>query len=151
MPRPRISTPTLIILILLMIAAPLHAEKLLIPMDLTQTDHLRAYGVTYNAIKVGAVAEWLLNYRGGSFLIDMHPDIERLCRIKGVRSERVSDAQVAMIYQEIEESNMERVRLEKAPKIAVYQPPDIEPWDDAVTLVLEYVEIPYDKIYDTEV
>ncbi|MCB2211191.1 asparagine synthetase B [bacterium] len=132
-------------------ALPARADKLLLPMDLTQTNHLRAYGVTYNAIKAGAVAEWLLNYRGGSFLIDFHPDIERLCRLKGVRSERVSDSQVASIYAEIDESNMEAVRLEKAPDIAVYQPPDVEPWDDAVSMVLEYTEIPFDKVYDTEV
>ncbi len=138
-------------LLLLSSALTVRAEKLLLPMDLTQTNHLRAYGVTYNAIKAGADAEWLLNYRGGSFMIDMHPEVERVCRLKGVRSERVSDAQVSAIYEEIEQSNMERVRLEKAPDIAVYQPPDIEPWDDAVSLVLEYVEIPFDKVYDTEV
>lgn len=138
-------------LLLASIAVSARAEKLLIPMDLSQTNHLRAYGVTYHALQAGATAEWLLNYRGGSFLIDAHREIERLCRIKGVRVETVSDAQVAAIYEEIEGANMERIKLEKAPEIAVYQPPDVEPWDDAVALALEYTEIPYTKVYDTEV
>lgn len=127
------------------------AQKLLIPMDLTQSDHLRAYGVTYNAIKAGAEAEWLLNYRGGSFLIDYHEQILKVCRLKGVTVHQVGAAEVGRIYAEIEQENMEQIKLEKAPKIAVYSPPDAEPWDDAVTLVLEYAEIPYDKIYDDEV
>ncbi|HEB85289.1 MAG TPA: asparagine synthetase B [Bacteroidetes bacterium] len=141
----------LVSLALLPAALPAFASRLLIPMDLTQTDHLRAYGITYNALKAGAKAEWLLNYRGGSFLLEDHREIERLCRLKGVRVERVSEAEVGRIYAEIDEGNMERVHLDKAPRIAVYSPPDAEPWDDAVTLVLEYAEIPYDKVYDEEV
>ncbi len=146
-------TGLIFILVLLFTISPLPAvaDGLLIPMDLVQSDHLRAYGITYNAINAGATAEWLLNYRGGSFLIEYHPDVERLCRLKGVKVERISDSQVAQVYLEIEESNMEKIRLEKAPKVAVYSPPDTEPWDDAVTLVLEYSEIPYDKVYDEEV
>lgn len=138
---------------MLLIAAtlPARASKLLIPMDLAQSDHLRAYGIVWNAIDVGASAEWLLNWRGGSFLIDDHPNIERLAALRGVSLERISDATVESIYAEIETGNMERIKLEKAPRIAVYVPPDNEPWDDAVTLVLEYAEIPYDKVYDEEV
>lgn len=131
--------------------SPVFASRLLIPMDLTQSDHLKAYGVAYHSIKAGAETEWLLNYRGGSFLIEYHPEIERLCRIKGVRVETISDAEAGSIYNQIEKENMDRIQLEKAPKIAVYSPPDAEPWDDAVTLVLEYAEIPYEKVYDEEV
>jgi hypothetical protein len=120
-------------------------------MDLTQSDHIRAYGLVYNAINVGAKAEWLLNYRGGSFLLDDYENINRLARLKGIRIEKVSASAVGAIYEEIEAANMERIKLEKAPKIAVYVPPDNEPWDDAVTLVLEYSEIPYEKIYHKEV
>jgi hypothetical protein len=120
-------------------------------MDLEQSDHLRAYGITYNAIKAGATGEWLLNYRGGSFLLDAHPEVERVARLKGVAVQRVSSAEAGRIYEAIESGNMERVRLEKAPRIAVFVPPGHEPWDDAVTLVLEYAEIEYDRIYHPEV
>ncbi len=140
-----------LLILLLLIPGMVLADGLLIPMDLSQTDHLRAYGVTYHAIDAGAEVEWLLNYRGGSFLMDYFPEIERLCRLKGVQVELVSNAQIGQIYSQIDNSNMERIRLEKAPRIAVYQPPDVEPWDDAVAMVLEYTEIPYDKVYDTEV
>ncbi len=139
-----------IVLFLVTIPAVM-ADGLLIPMDLTQSNHLRAYGITYNAIAAGASAEWLLNYRGGSFLIEYHQEVERLCALRGVRAERITNSEIAQIYQEIEQSNMERIDLEKAPEIAVYSPPDAEPWDDAVTLVLEYAEIPYETIYDPEV
>ncbi len=143
----------LLLTVVLLIALPriARADHLLIPMDLTQTDHLRAYGITYNAIAAGADAEWLLNWHGGSFLLPDNEKIERLARLRGVRIERVSDAALAQIYAEIDAGNMERIKLEKAPKIAVYVPPENEPWDDAVTLVLEYAEIPYDKVYDPEV
>ncbi len=127
------------------------AQSLLLPMDLAQTDHLRAYGIAYNSIEAGAAAQWLLNYRGGSFLIDYHQRIERLCRIKGVYAERISEAETGRIYALIDEANMERIQLEKAPKVAIYSPPEAEPWDDAVTMALEYAEIPYDRIYDEQV
>ncbi|MBZ0264081.1 asparagine synthetase B [bacterium] len=141
----------LLLLIILTFALPVHAAGLLIPMDLGQADHLKAYGVAYHSIKAGAEVEWLLNYRGGSFLIEYYPEIERMARIKGVTIERISDGTAGNIFAEIEEGNMERVKLEKAPEVGVYSPPDTEPWDDAVTMVLEYSEIPYETIYDPEV
>ena len=127
------------------------AQKLLIPMDLTQGDHLKSYGVAYWALAQGARVEWLLNYRGGSFMTDADPGIERICRIRGVRHETLSGSQVASVYQTIESENMEVVLLEKAPRVAVYTPPDKRPWDDAVTLALTYAEIPYETLWDEEV
>ncbi len=151
MKHPRKAFLVTVAILLLTAPVSLRAGGLLIPMDLAQTDHLRAYGVAYHAIDAGAEVEWLLNYRGGSFLMDYYPEIERLCRLKGVAVEQVSDGQIGGIYAKIDEANMERIRLEKAPRVAIYQPPDVEPWDDAVTMVLEYTEIPYDRVYDTEV
>ncbi len=127
------------------------APKLLIQMDLSQRDHLKAYGVVYWAVKQGGKAEWLLNYRGGSFLCDYYAQLERLCRIRGVSFDPVDGAQAAKIYAEIEGANMEVVPLEKAPRIAVYAPEGYQPWDDAVMLALTYAEIPYDRIYDDDV
>lgn len=147
----RLHACTGFVLLFVLLAAPARADRILVPMDLAQNDHLRAYGLVYHAVDAGAEAQWLLNYRGGSFLIAPHPDIERLARIKGVTTERISDAALAAIHEQIETSNMEIIPLEKAPKIAVYVPPDNEPWDDAVTLVMEYAEIPYDKVYDDQV
>ncbi len=127
------------------------AQKILIPMDLTQTDHLKAYGVAYWVLQHGINVEWLLNYRDGSFLLDAFPELERECRLRGVVYQTVSGSQVASIYATIEQQNMENVLLEKAPKVGVYVPPTAEPWDDAVRLVLEYAEIPYESLYDEEV
>jgi hypothetical protein len=131
-------------------AAPASAE-ILIPMDLAQTDHLKAYGVAYHALQRGQDVEWLLNYRGGSFLLGDDPTTLRDCALSGVVSEQKTGSEVVLIYDEIEQSNMEIVLLEKAPTIAVYVPPTNDPWDDAVTLVMEYAEIPYEKIWDEEV
>ncbi|HHM24419.1 MAG TPA: asparagine synthetase B, partial [Bacteroidetes bacterium] len=128
-----------------------HAQKLLINMDLQQTDHLKAYGVAYWVLERGINVEWLLNYRGGSFMMDYYPEIERECRVRGVSYELLSANEVAQVYATIEEENMENILLEKAPKIAVYTPPNKQPWDDAVTLALTYAEIPYDKLWDEEV
>lgn len=127
--------------------------KLLIPMDLNQTDHLKAYGVTFTALKLGVKADWLLNYRGGSFMLDYNNEIASLCRLKGVQFESISNTQTVDIYGYVqsEEQNMDVVRLETAPKIAVYVPPGHRPWDDAVTLALEYAEVPYDKIWIEEI
>jgi hypothetical protein len=135
------------------IAPPAHASKILIPMDLTQTDHLKAYGVAYWCLKSGVNVEWLLNFRGGSFLTDDLPQISEVCRLKGVSYEQISGAQEADIKKTIEESNMESVILEKAPRVAIYAPPDSknEPWDDAVNLALTYAEIPYDIVWDPDV
>ncbi len=141
----------LLIWFFLMGISPAAAQYLLIPMDLTQTDHLKAYGVAYWTIKNGVNVEWLLNYRGGSFLMKDFPELEQVCLIRGVKFEKVDGAAVNQIYATIEQENMERVLLEKAPKIAVYTPPNKQPWDDAVTLALTYAQIDYDKVYDEEV
>lgn len=124
---------------------------LLIPMDEAQTDHLRAYGVAYHAVAEGVEAFWLLNYRGGSFLIGDAGSVRKRCALMGVTCERISDAERLQIEALIEQHNMARVKLEKAPRVAVYVPPYFEPWDDAVTLALEYADIPYDRIYDEEI
>jgi hypothetical protein len=120
-------------------------------MDLTQTDHLKAYGIAYWSLQRGTDVQWLLNYRGGSFLVDYFQEIENECLIRGVYYETIDNNQVNRIYATIEQENMERILLEKAPKVAVYTPPNTQPWDDAVTLALAYSEIEYDKVYDAEV
>ena len=127
--------------------------KLLIPMDLRQTDHLKAYGVAYWTLTRGIEVDWLLNYRGGSFMIDGHDAVAAECRVRGVMVESVDGATAAAIFAEVQrdDNNMDVVRLEKAPKVAVYVPPGFHPWDDAVTLALEYAEIPYEKLWDDEV
>jgi len=143
-----------ILLLLLLAAFQLVAQqKLLIPMDLKQTDHLKAYGIAYWALQRGIQIDWLLNYRGGSFMLDDASDAATECRIRGVAFEEMSGTAAAGIFAEIasENNNMDAVRLEKAPKIAVYVPPNFKPWDDAVTLALEYAEIPYKKVWDDEV
>jgi hypothetical protein len=139
-----------ILLSLLLLTSPLFSQYMLIPMDSGQTDHLKAYGVAYRVLKKEINIEWLLNYRGGSFLFSYSSIFEEECRLRGVRFEAVSAAQVSAIYAEIENKNMEKVLLEKAPTIAVYSPPGFQPWDDAVTLALTYSEIDYDNIYDKE-
>ncbi len=127
--------------------------KILIPMDLTQTDHLKAYGIAYWTLTKNLPVDWLLNYRGGSFMIDDLDLVANECRVRGVSCEQLTAASAAAIYAEVqrEDNNMDVVRLEKAPKIAVYVPPTFQPWDDAVTLALEYAEIHYDKLWDDEV
>lgn len=122
-------------------------------MDDAQSNHLKAYGIAYWTLEQRLPLEWLLNYRGGSFLFENIPSIQKVCTERGVSFQVVADAQVNQIYQEIAdpEINMERVKLEVAPKIAVYSPAGKLPWDDAVTMVLTYAEIPYTTIYDTEV
>ncbi len=128
-------------------------SKLLVPMDFRQTDHLKAYGMAYWALTKNIEVDWLLNYRGGSFLVDANPLLLTECRIRGVGFVELAGAQAAQLYAEVqqEDNNMDVVRLEKAPTIAVYVPPGFHPWDDAVTLALEYAEIAYDKLWDTEV
>jgi len=125
--------------------------KLLVPMDPAQRDHLKAYGVAWWSLGQGVNVEWLLNYRGGSFLMDEFPGLEERLRVTGVSYESAGGAQVAAIYADIEQSNMDRILLEKAPKVAIYAPPDTPPWDDAVTMALEYAEISFDRIWDEEV
>lgn len=129
----------------------LQGQKLLIPMDLTQTNHLKAYGIAFWILEADLEVEWLLNYRGGSFLIDYSDKIARECRIRGVSSETVASSRIIDVYAEIEANNMEVILLEKVPRIAVYTPSNTQPWDDAVTLALTYAEINYDKLWDPEV
>jgi hypothetical protein len=124
----------------------------LVPMDLTQTDHLKSYGVAYWALEKGYRVEWLLNYRSGSFLVlDGLDDVAAECRYRGVAWEEPGGAELAGVYRQIEEENMEVVLLEKAPAVALYAPDNIQPWDDAVMLALDYAEIPYTVVWDAEV
>lgn len=129
------------------------ASKVLIPMDESQTNHLKAYGIAFWVLQNNLPIEWLLNYRGGSFLCDGLDDISKECAIRGVSYQVIADVQAQQIYSQIAdpEVNMEKVRLEVAPKIAVYSPGGKQPWDDAVTLVLTYAEIPYTIVYDEEI
>lgn len=124
---------------------------ILIPMDNAQSNHLKAYGVAYLALEKGINVEWLLNYRGGSFYLEYDQSIEKDCLLRDVSYQKISSSSYASINREIESKNMSIVLLEKAPKIAVYTPPNKLPWDDAVTMALSYAEIPYDKIYDKEI
>jgi hypothetical protein len=128
-------------------------QRVLIPMDGTQTNHLKAYGVIFNHVAKGESGMWLLNYKGGSFLTTSNSDIVRSARIKNVTVNVISESQAAQIISDIEQpnTNMSAINLEKVPNIAVYTPPGTPPWDDAVTLALEYAEIPFDKVYDEEV
>jgi hypothetical protein len=140
-------------LLLLLLFFPMTASKILIPMDDGQDNHMKAYGIAYWILQNKIPLDWLLNYRGGSFLIDNFQDISKECSIRGVSYEVVADVQAQQIIAEISdpEVNMERVKLEVAPKIAVYSPSGKQPWDDAVTLVLTYAEIPYTIVYDQEI
>lgn len=140
-------------LVFIFLAFTSTASQILVPMDDRQTNHLKAYGISFWALENDVVIEWLLNYRGGSFMFPHLSAIEEELVIRGVSYEIVSDGQAAGIRNLISspEQNMEVVQLEKAPKVAVYTPGGKMPWDDAVTLVLEYAEIPYDKIYDSAI
>jgi hypothetical protein len=132
---------------------PAKAAYILIPMDVSQKNHLKAYGIAFYVLTNNLEVEWLLNYRGGSFMFKQVPALEKECTIRGVSFSVIADGQAVSIIDEISqpETNMDVVKLEKAPKMAVYSPKDKLPWDDAVTLVLTYAEIPYDVIYDEEV
>ena len=144
----------LLLSLFLVLSFQIHASYILIPMDAeSQKNHLKAYGITYWTLNKQENVKWLLNYRGGSFLLPYIDAIEKECLIRGVSYELISDAEAEAILQEISSpsKNMEAVILEKAPKIAVYSPSGKQPWDDAVTMVLTYAEIPYETIYDTEV
>ncbi|MCI0531794.1 MAG: asparagine synthetase B, partial [candidate division Zixibacteria bacterium] len=142
----------LIALFLILIFTSLaFGQKLLIPMDLSQTDHLKAYGVAYWCLEKGYQVEWLLNYKAGSFMTDAREDVIQQCKLQGVAYSVIDLESAGAIYQEIEENNIEVVLLEKAPKIGVYVPPTHEPWDDAVRLALDYAEIPYTTLWDEEV
>ena len=127
------------------------SQKIMIPMDLKQNDHLKAYGFAFWALNQNINVEWLLNYRGGSFLLDEFSEITEVARVRGVTYETIDSEQALNIFNEINLNNMEIVLLEKAPKIAIYSPPNKQPWDDAVTLALTYAEVPYDVLWDKEV
>ena len=145
---------TFILSLFLALSFQSYASYILIPMDAeSQKNHLKAYGITYWVLNKDENVNWLLNYRGGSFLLPYIDAIEKECLIRGVSFELISDSEAEAILQEIDSpsKNMDAVILEKAPKIAVYSPSGKQPWDDAVTMVLTYAEIPYETIYDTEV
>jgi len=129
------------------------ANSILIPMDETQTDHLKAYGIAYWILRNEIEVDWLLNYRGGSFMVKQHPAIQNELVVRGVRFEVISPAQANQILTEIASPamNYDVMKLEKYPRIAVYSPKSNQPWDDAVTLVLTYAEIPYDVVFDDEI
>ncbi len=127
------------------------AQYILIPMDFAQTDHLKAYGAAFWVIEKGVNVDWLLNYRGGSFLAKHFEQLERELRVRGVTHQVIRDETVFAIRSEIDENNMDIVTLEKAPNIAIYAPPNKLPWDDAVILALNYAEVPYTLLWDEEV
>jgi len=139
--------------LLLFISVFAQASYLLLPMDISQKNHLKAYGIAYWTLQNNLEVDWLLNYRGGSFAIKNAKSIENECNIRGVSYETVADAQYTSILEEIAnpEANMDIVKLEKAPKVAVYSPKSKMPWDDAVTMVLTYAEIKYETIYDEDI
>ena len=143
-----------LLLLILLISFSVKASFILLPMDeTTQQNHLKAYGITFWCLDKKVKASWLLNYRGGSFLLPDAEEIRKECQIRGVSFEVLSDAETNSILNDISSPshNMENVILEKAPKIAVYTPKGKQPWDDAVTMVLTYAEIPFTPIYDEEV
>ncbi len=142
------------VLALVVVASPcVPAQSFLIPMDETQTDHLKAYGAAFWVLERGGELDWLLNYRGGSFLTNASPTLEEELRVRNVLFQTVSAGESARILAEVESeaANTSSVRLEKAPKIAVYAPDQTLPWDDAVMLALTYAEVPYELVYDDEV
>jgi hypothetical protein len=141
------------LLIFFLLSMGLKASSILINMDEDQKNHLKAYGIAYWSITQKAEVSWLLNYRGGSFLIKYQKTVEDECKTRGVSYQVIADGKVNAILNEISDPgvNMELVKLEKSPKIAVYSPKSKLPWDDAVTMVLTYAEIPYDVVYDEEV
>ena len=132
-------------------ALPRRATWLLVPMDETQGDHLKAYGVTFRVLERGGKAEWFLNYRNGSFLLPADTATQRDAAVAGVSATIMDDGQAAEIRAELAQGNMDAVPLEKAPKVAVYAPPNAAPWDDAVTMALQYAGIAFDKVWDPEV
>lgn len=143
----------LYILLLFIALGNIKAAHILIPMDRSQVNHLKAYGIAYFVLANEVEVSWLLNYRGGSFMFAHHKTFEDELIIRGVSYQVIADVQAAAILNEIagEDVNMDEMKLHKVPKIAVYTPRNKQPWDDAVTLVLTYAEIPFEKIYDEEI
>lgn len=144
---------TLFLIFILSVFVNSFASYLFIPMDLSQKNHLKAYGIAFMSISKGIDVSWLLNYKGGSFMLYYNNSIEDECVVRGVSYQVIADVQASSILTEISsnENNMDEIRLTKLPKIAVYSPKNKLPWDDAVTLALTYAEIPYEIIYDEEV
>lgn len=144
---------TNILILLVLISSNLFSAQVLIPMDKIQKNHLKAYGIAFWVLQQDVEISWLLNYRGGSYLIPYHESIENECVVRGVTYEVISEIQSQTIRRQIAEPdvNMDDMKLHKVPKIAVYSPKNKQPWDDAVTLALTYAEIPYDVVYDKEV
>ncbi|MBZ0243576.1 MAG: asparagine synthetase B [Bacteroidales bacterium] len=150
----RFSRAFLLLLVLLLgINTVSRAAYLLIPMDETQTNHLKAYGIAFWVLEREVEISWLLNYRGGSYLLPHHPMFEKECKLRNVSYQVIADVQANAILSSIADpgKNMDEMKLQKVPRIAVYSPKNKLPWDDAVTLVLTYAEIPYDVIYDDDV
>ena len=143
----------LLILLLCIFSYTTNAAYILIPMDNTQKNHLKAYGIAYLALQLKISVDWLLNYQGGSFMIKHHNILEEECNIRGVSFDIIANAQSTNILNKIASPsiNQDVVRLEKNPKIAIYSPSNKQPWDDAVTMALSYAEIPYEVVYDEEV
>lgn len=149
----KITVPLIAIFTLCFSLQVIAQERVIIPMDGGQSNHLKAYGIIFNHVAEGESGMWLLNYKGGSFLTTNSADIVRKARIKNVTVNVISEGEAAQILSDIEQpnTNMSAINLEKVPRIAVYTPPGTPPWDDAVTLALEYAEIPFDEVYDEEV
>lgn len=149
----RLCLPVLMILSALTAVLPVRAQDVLIPMDESQSNHLKAYGVAFWVLEQGQTVDWLLNYRGGSFLVGGMPGLQEELQVRGVQYESAGAARAAEIIAEVESeaSNTAVVRLEEAPQIAVYAPDQTLPWDDAVLLALEYAEVSYDMLYDDDV
>ena len=143
----------IIIHIILLLSISAKASFIFIPMDEDQKNHLKAYGIAYFALTKDVEVSWLLNYRGGSFMFPHNKVLENECAIRGVSYDLIADIQASAILQEISnpEVNMDEVKLQKAPRVAVYSPKNKQPWDDAVTLALTYAEIPYDVVFDEEI
>jgi hypothetical protein len=142
------------LIIFLAFSGKVYANRLLIPMDESQKNHLKAYGIAYWILKAhGTEMDWLLNYRGGSFMVTFNQRFASEMTIRNVSYEVISEAQADQILAEVAapDINMDAVKLQKAPKVAVYSPKSKQPWDDAVTLVMSYAEIPYDIVFDEEV
>jgi len=127
------------------------SQKILIPMDDSQKNHLKAYGTAFWTLQQEINVEWILNYKGGSFMIDSYPEVEKECRVRGISYEIIGTEKTLVIYNEVEVNNMDVILLENVPKIAIYSPPNKQPWDDAVTLALSYAEVPYETLWDEEV
>ncbi len=127
------------------------AAEILVPMDGSQTNHLKAYGLAFKVLQKNQNVSWMLNYRGGAFLMPSSGFVEMEARLMGVTTERVSAADVAQIRREVDQANMDEVLLEVPPRIAIYAPPSFQPWDDAVSLALTYAEIEFDTLYDADV